>query len=77
MSAFPPEKDLTPGDTTVAAVVPPEAVTTEALAHYLKQVRRSYRQAASHQMCDVVLFAVPAGKGEDFVDGLMVALNRR
>lgn len=66
---FPPDQDLAPGDVSVATVVKAEHSASEA-RRVLQGARDAYPGA-----CDVVLIAVPKGKGMPFLQGLGMALE--
>lgn len=69
MGNFPPDQDLAPGDKSVATVVRAERSASEA-RRILQATREEYGGP-----CDVVLLAVPAGKGMPFLQGLGMALE--
>jgi hypothetical protein len=66
---FPPDQDLAPGDITLATVVKKTASTNDA-RRILQRARDSYPGP-----CDVILLAVPEGKGLPFLSGLGMALE--
>lgn len=66
---FPPDQDLAPGDPSVATYVLARHSTAEA-RRILQGVREQYPGP-----CDVVLLAVPAGKGRAFLQGLGMAME--
>lgn len=69
MSQFPPDQDLAPGDRSLTTVVEARRSHAEA-RRVLQGLRESYEGP-----CDVVLLALPAGKGRAFVDGLAMAME--
>lgn len=69
MSAFPPEQDLAPDDQSVATFVRADHSQAEA-----RRILQATREAYGGP-CDVVLIAVPAGKGRPFLQGLGIALE--
>lgn len=74
--AFPPEKDLQEGDVTIGAVIPHRQAVygNRELGNKTSYVIEEYRRQVG-EPCDVILLAVPAGRGQPFVEGLMQSLN--
>lgn len=70
MGAFPPDKDLKPGETMAAAIIRPD-VDSRAAGEMIARLRETYPA----RNCDVICMAVPEGKGRPFVDGLMESMN--
>lgn len=71
MARFPKDKDLAPGDVSACYVL-----TAEDAGDHSKSARAV--EAIRQQMplaCDVILMAVPAGKGTPLVEGLMSSMN--
>jgi prephenate dehydrogenase len=58
---------LTSSDTVVSLVVPPRAADPMALAGAIESVREGFARHSSGP-CDVIVLAVPSGKGEPYVD---------
>lgn len=73
MPEFPPENDLSPGDVAVSTVVNRSTRYQDA-ADILGALRQSYREQRGDH-CDVVLLAVPEGRGWPFVQALHKAVN--
>lgn len=66
---FPPDQDLAPDDKSVATFVRAGHSAAEA-RRILQGAREAYGAP-----CDVVLIAVPAGKGRPFLQGLGMAFE--
>lgn len=66
---FPPDQDLAPEDKSIATVVRARDSANEA-----KRIVQATRDAYPGP-CDVVLIAVPKGKGMPFLEGLGLALE--
>lgn len=69
MSQFPPDQDLAPGDRSISTYVEARHTATEA-----RRILQALREAYSGP-CDVVLIAMPKGKGLPFLQGLGMALE--
>lgn len=74
MSNFPPDQDLAPEDRSLTTVVEARHSAAEA-RRILQGTREQCARLNGGNSCDVVLIAVPAGKGRSFVDGLGMALR--
>jgi len=75
--SFPADKDLSPGDVMVALVVGAEVPPDDSPV-LVDGVRQAFRETAAQRgfsgACDVILMAVPIGKAQPFVDGLMESI---
>lgn len=71
---FPKDKDLAPGDIMAATSIP----STEPAGPLIEAMRQQYAAVADERghlpSCDVILMAVPATKGQPFIDGLMESI---
>lgn len=75
MDDFPRSKDLAPGDMAMVTAVRANHRFQDA-AELLGAFRKRYYDQA-HQKCDVVLMAVPEGKGMEFARGLEEGWRQR
>jgi hypothetical protein len=74
--AFPKDKDLKPGDIMSALVL---RHGVEPVPYLLDAIRERYDMTAQEMDfdlgCDLIIMAVPRGKGEPFVEGLMESIK--
>jgi hypothetical protein len=66
---FPPDQDLPPGAVSVSMVIGPDR-TLERGGEALEHLRLAYQAP-----CDLIVIAVPAGRGRPFLEGLAMSLK--
>lgn len=70
MKPFPKDKDLEPGDKMAATVLEERHLADAGrLQAMLRQLQREFGHS------DLIVMAVPKGKGRPFVDGLMESIG--
>lgn len=68
MSNFPPDQDLPPGALSISMVIGPERTLAKG-GEALEHLRLAYAEP-----CDLIVIAVPAGRGKPFLQGLAQSL---
>ena len=68
---FPADQDLAPKDVSITTVIGSERTGKQART-IVENMRRAYGQP-----CDLIVMAVPRGKGMPFAEGLKLALEQR
>lgn len=67
MPQFPPDQDLGPDDGSITTVIAADT-SEEHVAEVIANLRSAMR-------CDIILLAVPPGKGTPFLSGLAMAMQ--
>lgn len=80
LPAFPAEADLAVDEHfAMGAIITPQVTSQTQLAKALNNVREAYarKSGKSRSDCDIVLLALPRGRGQAFAEGLAQAKNMK